>query len=84
MTRRVSATDAARGFSELLNRVERHGEAFVVERRGRPVASIQPAPLANGRALKELLRAHEPDEAWARELTKVRSAIHPEERHWSG
>jgi antitoxin (DNA-binding transcriptional repressor) of toxin-antitoxin stability system len=68
----------------LLDRVEQHGEAFVVERRGRPVASIQPAPVANGRALKELLRAQEPDEEWARELAEVRSTVQAEERHWSG
>jgi prevent-host-death family protein len=83
VTRRVSATEAARGFSELLDRVERHGEAFVVERRGRPVASIQPAPAANGRALKELLRTHKPDDEWARELAELRSTVQAEDRSWN-
>jgi antitoxin (DNA-binding transcriptional repressor) of toxin-antitoxin stability system len=84
MTRRVSATEAARGFSELLDLVERHGETFVVERRGRPVASIQPAPVANGRALKELLRSRGPDAEWARELAELRSTVQPEDRRWNG
>jgi prevent-host-death family protein len=41
--RAISATEAARRFSHLLNRVELRGEAFVIERGGRPVARIGPA-----------------------------------------
>lgn len=41
--RRVSATDAARSFSDLLNRVQYRGETVVVERGGAPVCEITPA-----------------------------------------
>src|SRR5215831_2720962 len=45
--RRVSATDAARTFSDLLNRVQYRGETVVVERNGAAVCEISPAkPLA--------------------------------------
>jgi prevent-host-death family protein len=40
---RVTATEAARKFSEILNRVAYKGESFVVERSGRPVCEIRPA-----------------------------------------
>jgi antitoxin (DNA-binding transcriptional repressor) of toxin-antitoxin stability system len=38
----VSATDAARRFSDLINRVCYEGETFVVERGGRAICQIAP------------------------------------------
>jgi antitoxin (DNA-binding transcriptional repressor) of toxin-antitoxin stability system len=47
LARRISATDAARTFSDLLNRVQYRGETVVVERNGTAVCEITPArPLA--------------------------------------
>jgi len=43
MESHISATRAARNFSDLLNRVVYRGEAFVVERGGEPVCRIVPA-----------------------------------------
>ncbi|HEX3732101.1 MAG TPA: type II toxin-antitoxin system prevent-host-death family antitoxin [Mycobacteriales bacterium] len=51
----TTATDAARGFSALLDEAE-HGETIVVTRGGRRVAVISPAPAANGAALIRLAR----------------------------
>lgn len=82
--RRLTATEAARRFSEVLDQVERTGETFVVERRGKAVASIRPAAAVTGRAVKDLLRAQEPDPDWQRELADLRSSITPEERRWNG
>jgi len=81
--RRLTATEAARRFSDLLDRVERHGETFVVERRGRAVASIQPAAVVNGRTVKDLLRAQKPDAGWERELEDLRGIVRPDERRWN-
>lgn len=81
--RRLTATEAARRFSDLLDAVE-GGESFVVERRGRAVASIAPAAAASGRALKELLRSHRVDSRWPDELRDMRNALVTEERHWNG
>jgi antitoxin (DNA-binding transcriptional repressor) of toxin-antitoxin stability system len=81
--RRLSATEAARRFSALLDQVEHEGETFVVERRGRAVASIAPAAAVSGRTVKELLRAHDPDPAWRRELAELRGSLEPEERRWN-
>jgi prevent-host-death family protein len=82
--RRLTATEAARRFSDLLDQVERTGETFVVERRGRAVASIQPAAPVTGRAVKDLLREQKPDPAWERELAELRASVAAEERRWSG
>ena len=43
MDHTVSATRAAREFSELLNRVRYRGETFVIERGGEPVGRLTPA-----------------------------------------
>lgn len=53
----ISATDAVRTISDLLNRVRYRGEGFVVERGGKPICEIQPAaPLKlTGADLADLL-----------------------------
>lgn len=42
MKTRISATKASRNFAEILNRVAKKGETFVVERNGRTVCEISP------------------------------------------
>lgn len=64
--------------------MERTGETFVVERRGRAVASISPAAVATGRVVKDLLREHPSDGSWAGELTELRAGLVPQERSWNG
>lgn len=43
MESHISATDAARSLSDLLNRVRYRGESFVIERGGEAVCRIIPA-----------------------------------------
>jgi antitoxin (DNA-binding transcriptional repressor) of toxin-antitoxin stability system len=67
MKTRVSATEAARKFSELINRVHYQGECFIVERGGHAICEILPAkpPKFSGAQLAELLRAlPKPDEEY--------------------
>jgi antitoxin (DNA-binding transcriptional repressor) of toxin-antitoxin stability system len=67
MKSRISATAAARSFSELMNRVRYRGESFIVERGGKPIGEILPAsPLKfNGAQLIDLLRSlPQPDEEY--------------------
>jgi prevent-host-death family protein len=82
--RRLSATDAARRFSEVLDAVERRGESFLVVRRGRAVARIEPARAANGKLVKQVLLANPPDRGWATELRELRAALAIEDRSWNG
>jgi prevent-host-death family protein len=80
--RQLTATEAARRFSEVLDAVEHAGEIFVVTRGGRAVASIGPAPAMTGRELKAALRRHRPDAVWAHDLRELRRGLEVEERSW--
>ena len=79
----LSATDAARRFSELLDAVESRGATFLVARRGRTVARIGPAAAASGKELKRLLRMSEPDSTWTQELRDLRASLSDEDRSWT-
>jgi len=78
----VTATDAARGFSALLDAVEHEGETFVVTRGGRSIARIEAAAGASGATVKALLRRHRADPTWADEVREVRTAASVQERAW--
>ena len=52
--RTITATRASRGFSELIDAVER-GETIAITRAGHVVAEIRPAAATTGRALREAL-----------------------------
>ncbi len=78
----ISATDAARGFSALLDAVEHDGEIFVVTRGGKGIARIAPTAGASGAAFKALLRQHRPDRAWSDELRTLRSGAATQDRTW--
>jgi antitoxin (DNA-binding transcriptional repressor) of toxin-antitoxin stability system len=58
MESHISATDAARSFSDLINRVLYRGDVFVIERGGQPVCRIVPAKPAKFtlRDLAQLLK----------------------------
>ena len=67
MRSRISATEAARSFSELMNRVRYRGESFVIERNGKPICEILPVTPAkfSGAELANLLRSlPKPDEEY--------------------
>jgi antitoxin (DNA-binding transcriptional repressor) of toxin-antitoxin stability system len=80
--KQLSATDASRRFSEVLDSVERSGESFVVMRHGRAVATIGPTIGGAGKALKDVLRANRPDGAWADELRELREGLEPVTDPW--
>lgn len=80
--KQLSATDAARRFSDVLDSVESKRESFVVVRHGRAVATIGPASVGTGRALKDVLRAHRPDAEWAAELRELRESVGPGTDPW--
>src|SRR5438132_12215621 len=78
MARRISATDASRKFSDLLDAVEHRNEEFVVERRGRAIAELTPARgrMARGATWGDVLRLFDegvrPDPQFARDMARVR------------
>lgn len=73
---RITATEAARNFSDLLNRVRYRGESFTIERSGEVVAEISPPATfkrpSTGAELAEFFRNLPPvDPDWADDMQKV-------------
>ena len=76
----VSATDAARNFSDILDAVEHRGEHFTIVRRGKVVAQLDPVQAGKGSQVKAVLRRHRPDPAFARDVTSTRELLEIEHR----
>jgi prevent-host-death family protein len=76
--REMSASEAARNFSSVLDSAE-HGETIVVTRAGQRVALIVPAPRANGAALRSVLERWSTDPAFddqlAENVAEARAAV---------
>jgi antitoxin (DNA-binding transcriptional repressor) of toxin-antitoxin stability system len=72
---RVSATVAARTFSDLLSRAHYRGEEFLVERGGEPVCLLTPAQPAARLTLGELAsllrEIPRPDPAYASDVRRA-------------
>lgn len=80
----LSATDAARRFSELLNRVAA-GEEFAVTRSGATVAVIGPprSRTMSGARFRELLAAApEVDEEFGADVARIRAEVGAPEDPW--
>ena len=82
MEKTVTATEAARHFSELLNRIKLSGESSIIKRGGKPVASM--GPVAEKKAVRHLKQLHEilnalprmgdDLEAFEKDLSEIREA----------
>jgi len=72
MKSEITATEAARRFSEVVNRVRYRNETFVVKRGGEPVCEIVPVQASfTGRELAGLLRSlPHPDKGYAKAVEK--------------
>lgn len=80
----MTATEAARSFSDVLNRVA-SGEVVEVTRSGAPVAVIGPprARLISAERFRALIAsAPEPDDAFARDLRSARESVGPPGEPW--
>jgi len=80
----MTATEAARSFSEVLNRVAA-GEEIELTRSGAPVAVIGPprSRLISATRLRELLAsAPSPDADYAEDLRRVRESAGPPGDPW--
>ncbi len=71
----ISATEAARRFSDLLDSVEHGKETYTIIRRGKAVAHLEPVDKGRGAEVKELLKRHKPDATWSKELSRLRELV---------
>jgi prevent-host-death family protein len=81
----MTATDAARSFSDLLNRVAA-GEEIEVTRSGAPVALITPPrarALSRGRFQALIASAPPVDADFAGDLAEIRESVGPAREPWS-
>lgn len=74
--KRISAAQAARSFSELLNRVKYRGESFVVERNREPICRMEPAtrrrPLTTDNLAEFWKSLPRPDPEYLDDLAEIR------------
>jgi prevent-host-death family protein len=80
----MTATEAARSFSELLNRVAA-GEEIALTRSGAEVAVISPpkSQLLSAERFRELIAtAPAPDEGFLDDVRAARQAVGPPEDAW--
>lgn len=76
----VSATDAARNFSDILDAVEHRGEHFTIVRRGKVVAQLDPVSTGRGADVKTLLRGHRRDPGFRSDIESARDLLEIETR----
>ena len=76
----ISATEAARRFSDVLDSVEHGQERYTIVRRGKAVAHLEPISKGRGSEVKEVLRRHSPDSDWAAELVHLRELVEIDNR----
>jgi len=76
----ISATEAARNFSGILDAVEHRGEHFTIVRRGKVVAQLDPVSTGKGADVKALLRRHRRDPGFAKDIASVRELLEIEIR----
>lgn len=80
----ITATEAARGFSEMLNRVAA-GEEFEITRNGAPVAIVEPptVPFLSAERFRDLIAtAPRPDDGFAADVRALRAAAGPPRELW--
>jgi antitoxin (DNA-binding transcriptional repressor) of toxin-antitoxin stability system len=91
MIKTISATDAVRTFSELLNAIKYKGESYTILRGGKPAATIGPAEKSTGeRTLRELalilkaLPSLKDDDTFASNLESIMNSqpATPEKSPW--
>jgi antitoxin (DNA-binding transcriptional repressor) of toxin-antitoxin stability system len=86
--RNISVTEAARNFSDCVNRVHYQATTFVLLKNGLPVARLGPAAekVCLGRDLAEALAKTDlPNEeagAWSRDLQTARNTLNPPADKW--
>lgn len=79
----LTATEAARRFSEILDAVEHDRESFRVQRHGRTIARIVPESRPNGKAVKDALKRLHLGKEWADAVEETRALLVTQERDWS-
>ena len=76
----ISATEAARRFSDVLDSVEHEGRQYTIVRHGKAVAHLEPVSRGIGSDVKAMLLKNGADKNWVKELSELRSLIGIDDR----
>lgn len=71
----ISATEAARRFSDVLDSIEHDKARYTIIRRGKAVASLEPMSTGRGAEVKAMLKRHTSDKEWSTDLRELRGLI---------
>ena len=88
MSERITATEAVRNFSDVLNRVRYQGRTFLILRNGEEVGVLSPVSQQPRTTFRELVRKVRklglPDEDFASDLESIRrEGSKPPEDPWA-
>jgi len=85
----ISVTEAARNFSDCINRARYQGTTFVLHKNGTPVARIVPEEEKKrgtthdlARALTDVMLTDEDFAEWRRDLENARKILLPPVNRW--
>jgi len=70
----MTATEVSRNFAAVLDQAER-GEVIVITRGGKRLATLSPAAVGNGAAVKAFLLEHAVDEDFADDVASARESV---------
>ncbi|MFI1967434.1 type II toxin-antitoxin system Phd/YefM family antitoxin [Streptomyces pathocidini] len=70
----MTASEISRNFASVLDRAE-HGETIVITRGGQRLATLGPASVGNGGALKDFFATHRPDSEYAEDVASARDLL---------
>ena len=71
----ISATEAARRFSDVLDSIEHDKARYTIIRRGKAVAALEPMSTGRGADVKRMLKRHASDRRWSADLRELRELI---------
>lgn len=76
----VTATEAARHFSDLLDAIEHEGASYTILRHGKAIAQIEPIRKGKWGDVRRLLEKHPPDPEWIDDIRSVRDLLESQPR----
>lgn len=76
----ITATEASRHFSDLLDAIEHDGATYTIIRHGRAIAHIEPVRKGRWGDVRRLLAEYPPDPDWIEDLRSVRELLEPQPR----
>lgn len=76
----ITATEAARHLSDLLDAVEHDGASYTIVRHGKAIAQVEPVRTGRWGDVRRALAQHPPDPEWIEDIRSVRDLLESQPR----